>query len=210
MKSMKKISLIALVAIFSISFASAQVGLQAGYSISTNANNEISLNGFHAGPIYNLSIQGPVSLQYGLLYNYLTKKSEGTFMGITGTSTTTAHRLDIPFRVTASFPVSGNVSAFIFGGPNFNLGLMQKTDGTADFWGVGSGYIEGDNIYKSEMSDGSKRYSMFDLQLGAGAGLKFNNLGVKFSYDWGMLDRDNSDSGIWKNNDMKVGLFVNF
>ena len=60
------------------------------------------------------------------------------------------------------------------------------------------------------MSDGSKRYSMFDLQLGAGAGLKFNNLGVKFSYDWGMLDRDNSDSGIWKNNDMKVGLFVNF
>ena len=131
-------------------------------------------------------------------------------MGITGTSTTTAHRLDIPFRVTASFPLSGNVSAFIFGGPNFNLGLMQKTDGTADFWGIGSGYIEGDNIYKSEMSDGSKRYSMFDLQLGAGAGLKFNNLGVKFSYDWGMLDRDNSDSGIWKNNDMKVGLFVNF
>lgn len=203
MKSMKKISLIALVAIFSISFASAQVGLQAGYSISTNANNEISLNGFHAGPIYNLSIQGPVSLQYGVLYNYLTGKNKVGTVDVK----TTAHRLDVPFRVAASIPLSSGISAFVFGGPNFNFGLSEKKT----YEGTITGYsVSGENIYKTEMADGKKQFSMFDLQLGAGAGLKFNNLGVKFSYDWGMLDRDNSDSGIWKNNDMKVGLFVNF
>lgn len=210
MKSIKKISLVALAAILSISFASAQVGVQAGYSSSANANSDVTLNGFHVGPIFNMSIQGPISLQYGVLYNYLTKKSEGSALGVSGTSTTTAHRLDIPFRVAASFPVASGVSVFLFGGPNFNLGLSQKTDGTADFWGLGSAYVSGENIYSLTMSDDSKRYSMFDLQLGAGAGLQFNKFGVKFSYDWGMLDRDNSESVIWKNNDMKVGLFFNF
>ncbi len=210
MKSIKKISLIAVAAIMSISFASAQVGIQAGYSLSTNTNNDISLNGFHVGPTYNMSIQGPISLQYGLLYNYLTKKSEGTFLGVDGTSTTTAHRLDIPFRVAASFPLTSELSAFVFGGPNFNFALSQKTEGTADWWGLGTSYVEGENIYKSEMSDGKKLYSPFDLQLGVGGGLQFNNMGVRVSYDWGMLDRNNSDNVVWKNNDLKVGVFYNF
>ena len=49
MKSLKKISLVALAAILSVSFANAQVGIQAGYSSSTDANSDASLNGFHAG-----------------------------------------------------------------------------------------------------------------------------------------------------------------
>ncbi len=209
MKSIKKIALIAVAAIMSISLANAQVGIQAGYSMSTNTSNEISLNGFHVGPIYNMSIQGPISLQYGLLYNYLTKQSEGTFVGITGTSTTTAHRLDLPVRVAASFPLTSELNAFVFGGPNFNFGLSQKNDGTADFWGLGSLDVESENIYKIEMSDGKKLISPFDLQLGLGGGLQYKNMGVRVSYDWGMLDRNNSDN-IWKNNDLKVGLFYNF
>ena len=201
MKSLKKISLVALVAILSISFANAQVGIQAGYSSSTDANSDASLNGFHAGLVYNMAIQGPVSLQYGLLYNYLTTKND--YWGIAN-STTTAHRLDLPVRVAATFPLSGTMSAFIFGGPNFNYALSQKTKVETSL-----GSAETASIYKSEMTDGEKRYSPFDLQLGAGAGLKFNQLSVRFSYDWGMLDRDNSDA-IWKNNDMKVGIAYNF
>ncbi len=210
MKSIKKITLVALAAILSISFASAQVGIQAGYSMSTNVNSEISLNGFHVGPIYNMSIQGPISIQYGLLYNYLSKKSEGTIVGITGTSTTTAHRLDIPFRVAASFPFGNGINAFVFAGPNFNFGLMQKTEGSADFWGIGSASSGGDNIYTLKMSGDKKLYSPFDLQLGVGGGIQFNNFGVKVGYDWGMLDRNNSDNFVWKNNDLKVGVFYNF
>lgn len=209
MKSIKKITLVALAAIMSISFASAQLGLQAGYSSSTNTETEISTNGFHVGPVYNMTIQGPISLQYGLLYNYFTKKTEGSIGAFTGSATTTAHRFDIPFRIAASFPLSGNVSAFLFGGPNFNFGISQKTDGAAELFGFGTGY-EGTNIYKTTLPDGSKRYSPFDLQLGVGGGLQYNNFGVKVGYDWGMLDRDNSDAGIWKNNDLKVGLFYNF
>lgn len=210
MKSIKKIGLVALAAMFSVAFATAQVGIQAGYSASVNSKNEIGLNGFHVGPVYNLSVQGPISLQYGLLYNYMVKESTGTFVGITGTSKTTAHRLDLPVRVAAAFPFGNGISAFVFGGPNFNFGISQVTTGSADFWGLGTAYAEGENIYKLEMSDGKKRFSPFDLQLGAGAGIQFNQLSLRFSYDWGMLDRDNSENVVWKNNDIKIGVAYNF
>ncbi|NLO70079.1 MAG: PorT family protein [Porphyromonadaceae bacterium] len=210
MKSIKKIMLVALTAILSISYTSAQVGIQAGYSASINTDNEIALSGFHVGPVYNLSIQGPISLQYGLLYNYMFKETTGTILGVTGSSKTTAHKLDIPVRVAASFPFGNGLSAFVFGGPNFNFGLSQVTSGTTDFWGLGTVYTEGENIYKLEMSDGKKRFSPFDLQLGAGAGIQFNQLSLRFSYDWGMLDRDNSDNRVWKNNDMKIGIAYSF
>ena len=201
MKSIKKITLVALAAVLSISFATAQVGIQAGYSMSTNVNSEVSLNGFHVGPTYNLTIQGPISLQYGLLYNYLTKKNES----FATTKTTTAHRIDLPVRVAASFPFGNGISAFVYGGPNFNFGLSQNSN-----FGVGSISAYGKNIYTLKKSDDKSLYSPFDLQLGVGGGIQYNNFGVKVGYDWGMLDRDNSDNFVWKNNDLKVGLFFNF
>ena len=70
MKTSRKISFVLLAAMLSIGFANAQLGIQAGYSNSKDANSDAALNGFHAGLVYNLPIQGAVSLQYGLLYNY--------------------------------------------------------------------------------------------------------------------------------------------
>lgn len=201
MKTSRKISFVLLAAMLSIGFANAQLGIQAGYSNSKDANSDAALNGFHAGLFYNLPIQGAVSLQYGLLYNYLTTNND--YWGIANSSTT-AHRLDLPVRVAVEFPLGGTVSAFVFGGPNFNYALYQATKLESTL-----GSVETNSIYKLEMTDGKKLYTPFDLQLGAGAGLKFNQLSVRFSYDWGMLDRNNSDA-IWKNNDMKVGIAYHF
>lgn len=132
MKSIKKISLVVLAAVLSITFANAQVGIQAGYSMSKIADKDVKAeNGFHVGPIYNMSIQGPISLQYGLLYNmYINKSSESVTLPligtITGSSTHSMHQLDIPVRVAATFPLSSGVSAFAFAGPNFNIGLADN------------------------------------------------------------------------------------
>ena len=235
MKSIKKISLVALATVLSISFASAQVGIQAGYSSSKFSKNEITLNGFYVGPVYNMSIQGPFSLQYGLLYTYLTAKNDyqleeevttprGNRLDLplrvaasgfvtNSSSTITAHRLDLPVRLAATFPLGNGISAFVFGGPNFNFGISQVQTNLSysnDYWGMRyETNGEDENFYKIEMEDGKKRFSPFDIQLGAGAGLQFNQLSLRFSYDWGMLDRDNS-AGVWKNNDMKVGIAYNF
>ena len=205
---MKKIrfGLLALVVMMSVG-ASAQVGLVAGYSNSVAVGSDENLNGFHIGPAAEIDIQGPISLQYALKYNYLRNSSEATVIGQTVESTTTAHTLDLPVRLTAKMALGEGLNLFVFGGPNFNYAISQKTKGSIT--GAVDTSIEGDNIYKDEYASGKKTYSPFDLQLGVGAGLGFNDISVRVSYDWGMLDRDNREDFEWKNNDLKLSLVFN-
>ncbi len=205
---MKKIrfGLLALVVMMSVG-ASAQVGLVAGYSNSVAVGSDENLNGFHIGPAAEIDIQGPISLQYALMYNYLRNSSEATVVGQTVESTTTAHTLDLPVRLTAKMALGEGLNLFVFGGPNFNYAISQKTKGSIT--GAVDTSIEGDNIYKDEYASGKKTYSPFDLQLGVGAGLGFKDISVRVSYDWGMLDRDNREDFEWKNNDLKLSLVFN-
>lgn len=206
---MKKLSLVAMALILSVGLASAQVGLQAGYSTAkSSADNSKAMNGFHVGPVYNMTIQGPISLQYGLLYNMYMQTQDltaGSGNLRTGLETKyTNHQIDIPVRVAVAFPLNSSLSVFAFGGPNFNLGLASN--GSTQTWALGKEV--GDPV-KSNAYD-NKDLSRFNLQLGVGAGLQFNNMGVKFSYDFGMLDMDKSDAINYKVNGLKVGLFYNF
>ncbi len=205
---MKKIrfGLLALVVMMSVG-ASAQVGLVAGYSNSVAVGSDENLNGFHIGPAAEIDIQGPISLQYALMYNYLRSSSEATVVGQTVESTTTAHTLDLPVRLTAKMALGEGLNLFVFGGPNFNYAISQKTKGSIT--GAVDTSIEGENIYKDEYASGKKTYSPFDLQLGVGAGLGFKAVSVRVSYDWGMLDRDNREDFEWKNNDLKLSLAFN-
>ena len=205
---MKKIrfGLLALVVMMSVG-ASAQVGLVAGYSNSVAVGSDENLNGFHIGPAAEIDIQGPISLQYALMYNYLRNSSEATVIGQTVESTTTAHTLDLPVRLTAKMALGEGLNLFVFGGPNFNYAISQKTKGSIT--GAVDTSIEGDNIYKDEYASGKKTYSPFDLQLGVCAGLGFKDISVRVSYDWGMLDRDNREDFEWKNNDLKLSLVFN-
>ena len=205
---MKKIrfGLLALVVMMSVG-ASAQVGLVAGYSNSVAVGSDENLNGFHIGPAAEIDIQGPISLQYALMYNYLRNSSEATVVGQTVESTTTAHTLDLPVRLTAKMALGEGLNLFVFGGPNFNYAISQKTKGSIT--GAVDTSIEGENIYKAEYASGKKTYSPFDLQLGVGAGLGFKDISVRVSYDWGMLDRDNREDFEWKNNDLKLSLVFN-
>ncbi len=201
-----KLSMVALATVLSFGIASAQTGfgVQAGYSMhASTIKDSKALNGFHVGPTYELGIQGPISMQYGLLYNFATYKSSGSvtlpLIGtISGSTTNTSHSLDIPVRVVATFPMSGNVSAFVFGGPNFNIGLADNVTATIN-----------SNSSTKNLYD-NKDYSRFDLQLGLGAGLKYNNMGLRVSYDFGMLNRIKDADPAYKFNDLKVGLFYNF
>ncbi|MFV0470620.1 MAG: outer membrane beta-barrel protein [Paludibacteraceae bacterium] len=194
-----KLSLLTL-ALLSFGLSNAQVGIQAGYGTETSSEDTYSLKGFHAGLTYEMGIQGPISLQYGLLYNYLTDSE--TVMSIE--TSFTKHIIDIPFRIAATFPLTSNgLSAYVFGGPNFNIGIAGNTK-------IGDTTFE--DIYKDQTILGVtlKGQSRFDLQLGLGAGLKYNNVGVRFSYDWGMLNRvEDADPAVTANG-LKIGLTYNF
>ncbi len=183
--------------------ASAQIGIQAGYSYEkqtisfSSLSISNTLNGFHVGPVYEMTVQSPVSLQYGLLFNRLTGKDKNS-----ETSTTeTLMSLDLPVRVAVSFPIQTGLNAFVFGGPNFNYGLSYKDK---------TGSVTTDMYKMDENNDGKKDISRFDVQLGVGAGLKYNAITLRFSYDWGLLDRYTIDPGKFKANDMKISLAYMF
>src|SRR5574344_89033 len=205
-ESMKRVScMMAACALMMAVGANAQVGVQAGYSNSVNVDNNSNIYGFHAGPVGELTLQGPLSLQYGLFYNYLTNSNETTLLGVTSKATTVAHTLDLPVRLAISFPLADGLSVFAFGGPNFNFALSNVTDVATTVANITT-TSQGSNLYTMEDSNNDKIYNPFDAQLGIGGGLKFNEISVRVSYDWGITDRDRRDNFVWKNNDLKISL----
>ena len=61
-----------------------------------------------------------------------------------------------------------------------------------------------------EDNNGKKDISRFDVQLGAGAGIKYNAIILRFSYDWGLIDRLTIEPSKFKANDMKISLAYMF
>lgn len=207
-----KLSLVALATIFTFGVSTAQVSIQAGYSnqisttsgaathpiahISIPVENTTTLNGFYVGVAYEMNVQGPVGLTYGLTYNYLTGDSKYTKPTVE-TKDAVGHRLDLPVRIQGDFPLSEDIKLLVFAGPNFTMSLGQKV---------------GDVNLADEMTlaGDKKKWNAFDLQLGGGLGLKFKSVTLKASYDWGMLNRINEPGVTTKGNDIRVGLSYNF
>lgn len=198
-----KLCLVALAIMLTVS-ANAQ-SIIAGYNISKATTSDATpLNGFHVGLSKESEIEGSLSLQYALLYNFQTATDENSALGQTITATTNTHSLDLPLRVAYTMPLDSKLSVFGFAGPNFNYYLSNKTN--IKTTGIFDTTTEGENIYNQENGDGKKYYSPFDIQLGIGAGVKYNNISIRVSYDWGMLDRDLLTNTVWKNNDLKISL----
>ncbi|MGC3977270.1 MAG: porin family protein [Paludibacteraceae bacterium] len=195
-----KLSMVALATLLTFGFANAQdgLGVQAGFSTETvkPGDDSYSLKGFHVGPTYEMSIQGPISLQYGLLYNYLTHKETI----LTTDVTETKHVIDIPVRLAATFPVVSGIKAYVFGGPNFNIGLSDQISAK----GVDEKY----NLYKDNEYTG--KYSRFDVQLGVGGGVKYNSFGIRASYDFGLLNRIKDADPAVTGNSLKIALTYDF
>ncbi|MBP8944714.1 MAG: PorT family protein [Paludibacteraceae bacterium] len=201
---MKKVKfLLASLAIIAASSLNAQgFGVQAGYSNSTTFIGEgdtlSNLNGFHVGPIAELRIQGPFSLRYGLFYNYQTGTK--TFNLIKTKMTTTFHSVDIPVHLAFTIPTGSPVGVFVFGGPSFNVGISKKTTIKVD-----SKSLEPIDYYKTD-DNGDSRQSRFDIQMGVGAGIKLQNLQFRLSYDWGLLDTNNSDNYSLTRDELKASV----
>jgi len=188
-ETMKKV-LFTVVAVMLFSLGTAAQGVQVGYiSSSINGANSSAgdLSGFQVGVNYELTIQGPVSVQYALLYSY--QAGSDNVLGVK--YKTQAHSVDLPVRLAATFPVTPSVKLFGFAGPNFSYGIANNTKYTL------LGVSKNEDLYDN--SD----ISRFNLQLGIGAGVKFNDFTFKLGYDWGLLDLNKS-----KSDDLKVNAFT--
>lgn len=199
MKSTIKLLIATALVTFSLT-ANAQ-GFQIGYINQTttssinNVETSNSLDGVQAGLSYDMSIQGPVSLNYGLTYAYLFNNSENML----STSNTTAHQLDLPVRLVFAFPISEDFNVFAYGGPNFSYTLANKTKTT----------VAGISV-TSDLYDDNSDISQFNLQAGVGAGLSFKKVILKVGYDWGLIDLNETDLVERKTNALTASIGIRF
>lgn len=146
--TLKKVLIIAL-AILSLNGYAQKIAIQAGYVNSKETNSD-AVNGIQVGPTAEISVQNNIGIQYGVLYTFLTK----TEPGIIGTNTYTGHFIDIPIRLKVDFPIDDNMKIFAFGGPNFNIGLVQNTKNVTNI--LGSEVITDLDYYKIDADNNNK------------------------------------------------------
>lgn len=206
-----------LLAGFSTLFAQDEVkktefGLQAGYSydMPKGTDSQVSgyLNGLHFGPVLNLNINEMFGFQTGLLYNYYNTKNKTTPLlnGWWHQTNITLQSVDLPVRFKYTAPVAEDLYAEVFAGPNLNFAISKKTnvEQVADGAVVDNLTVYGDNIYAT------KDYQIFDLQFGAGAGIRYLNFKLSAEYNWGIFNRTLKDNKTFRANDIKVGLAYYF
>ncbi len=192
MKFTKKLLLSLLAFAFAVGMAKAQV-VEVGYlSLSDGYKNSNNLTGLYVGATYDMNIQGPISIHYGLLYNYAKNSEE--VLKIERKST--FHALEIPVRAVLTFPMD-KLRLSIFAGPNFNIGIKKEIELKSKFGTKTISEYDNDD------------YSRFNLQLGGGVAIRYDRLGIKASYDFGLtkLLKDVDESKI---DAFKVGIFYNF
>jgi len=177
----------------------AQLGIQAGYvnsvfktEIGNVKSTSDAYNGFNAGITYDYNINEYFGLTTGLLYSLITNKEK------TGGAefTSTGHYATLPINIKGNYPInrSGSLRIFAFVGPDFILGIAGKSK---------SSIANVESSSKWYDDDHTKR---FDIALGMGAGLQYNNIRLKFGYDLGLLNLSDLDNVTYKRNHFNISL----
>lgn len=201
---MKKIIISLAIAIAAAVSASAQVSVGAGYLNQTNkttvSNNSSSraLNGFYAGVDLGYGLGYGLSIVPGVYYGYISGKT--TALEGVAEANYVRHDIAIPVNVKYGIDILDALNVFAYAGPQFNIGLASTSTATV------AGISKSINNFDE---NGSER--RFDLSIGVGLGFDVADLiRINLGYNFGLLNRANSENVVTKANTLHVGLAVLF
>ena len=201
---MKKIIISLAIAIAATVSASAQVSVGAGYLNQTNkttvSNNSSSraLNGFYAGVDLGYGLGYGLSIVPGVYYGYISGKT--TALEVVAEANYVRHDIAIPVNVKYGIDILDALNVFAYAGPQFNIGLASTSTATV------AGISKSINNFDE---NGAER--RFDLSIGVGLGFDVADLiRINLGYNFGLLNRANSENVVTKANTLHVGLAVLF
>lgn len=162
---------------------------EVGYGQLYRYGNFIVKSPYHAiqtGVKVEFPTRNGFGIETGLKYSYAFGKREQLYIHTdTAFFNYSGHLIDVPIRLTYTLPIFWGLKLFGYAGPNFNVGLSQKsevkftpkkseqpnplpypTPGTYD-------------LYRTELN-------RFAIQLGAGGGVQWKNYRLRSGYDWGI------------------------
>lgn len=202
---MKKVILtIALVAAAATS-AFAQIGIGAGYANNAQKigdSDPSTTNGFYVEGTYNIPVAGEFSIVPGIRYTYLGKANSASTsiagISISGSSTLVEHYIAVP--VMAQYGIDlGSAKVFAFAGPTFSFGLASQTKVEASVAGI-SADKPIDNYGENSP------YGRSNVFVGGGLGIQLGSFQIKGAYDFGLLNRYDSENVTCKDSQFRVGV----
>ncbi|MBO6078408.1 MAG: outer membrane beta-barrel protein [Bacteroidaceae bacterium] len=193
---MKKLLFLAAV-LLTAGAASAQITYSLGYiSTSTKAEYTLggitsskttSMNGLTISVDDNINLTGDLNVAPGVGMDFSMRKD--------GDIKYKKFGLYVPVDFNYGFALSSNLKLFVYAGPTFDLGIIKDAK---DDNGNKVNYYDKDLVVN---------YSRFDLLLGGGAWLTFQDqLRFKVGYKVGMLNTCKADNYTVKNNVLSVSV----
>ena len=192
--------------------ALAQPSIGAGFLSSTeivksgNTSSESNpMSGFFAGLSYTIPVVDELSFSPGVYYGLVFKNSATNWGPFSSNGKQQDHFINVPLHFSYGIDLSSALRFFVYGGPSASIAVASKVTSTGSIQGVGSATNSYDRYEKDS------NLQRFDLMLGVGAGILVNEM-IRFQvgYDFGMLNRYNTDNYALKRNQLAVGVALLF
>jgi len=201
MKSAFKIYfVIAFITLFS-SVKAQTYRLEIGYTNPHRLGQDVSSTFFQGGRLggtAEFSLKNNFSLLTGVLYNFLySDKLQGYPSSTDVKYTSFAHSLDIPLRLTYTYPLSKSLKVFGFAGPNLNIGLFQnmKITSSQTYDSSSPFYVLPRSIDLYNGNDSEYQLNRLNLQIGVGGGVQWKKYQLKAGYDFGINNLNKTSAG---------------
>lgn len=147
-------------------------------------------NGFYFGGDYNIKLGKGFGIAPGVEWIYVmdnnVKNFDALVATVKGETKFKEHYINVPVDVNWGIDLK-ILRVYVFAGPTFSFNVSSKTKATA-------GALGKEVTKEYDTKDLFGEYKNFDLMLGGGVGVDlFNKIRVKCGYDWGLMNRGNSD-----------------
>ncbi len=179
--------------------AMGQTSIGAGFLSSTevvkagNSTTERTpLTGFYVGLGYTVPVSAAINFTPGIYFGMAAKSNAASIFGLKIEGKQQDTFINVPLYFSFDAPLGSGLAFFAYAGPSASIAVSSKI-------------ISGSTTY-DRLADNDS-LNRFDVMLGGGIGLKFNDL-LRFQvgYDFGMLNRYNSDNYVVKRNQLTAGI----
>jgi hypothetical protein len=207
---MKRIFLLAVMAVAVTAMSAQGLGLRGGVNMSNFAGDDVEdskmQTGFHIGLDYEIAVAPDFYFAPGLLFSTKGAKFEESAMGITGEEKFILNYLEVPLNLVYK-PLLGEGNLIVAFGPYLGYGIGGKYK--AEISGGGESESGEEDITFG--SDDDDMFKAFDMGANISFGYMFaGGLSVQLNTQLGLVTIANGDDASVKNTGFGLGLGYRF